>query len=109
MTAPVHASHSGHDSGFGSKTIGTFAGIALLINNITGPGVPGLPNMFSEAGWLSPTIILLLIWSMSSLSATMYCEAMRRIPGNEHFRGRLEYTSIVAHCTKRPRRAVTVL
>lgn len=86
-----------HSVGFGGKTIGTFAGFALLINNITGPGVPGLPNMFSEAGWLSPTLLLLLIWSMSSLSATMYCEAMRRIPGNEHFRGRLEYTSIVSH------------
>eukprot|EP01060_Flectonema_neradi_P026535 TRINITY_DN3555_c0_g1_i1.p1 TRINITY_DN3555_c0_g1~~TRINITY_DN3555_c0_g1_i1.p1 ORF type:complete len:472 (+),score=70.18 TRINITY_DN3555_c0_g1_i1:339-1754(+) len=27
----------------------------------------------------------------------MYCEAMRMIPGNEHFRGRIEYTSIVKH------------
>jgi hypothetical protein len=30
---------------FGGKTIGMFAGVALLINNITGPGVPGIPNM----------------------------------------------------------------
>jgi len=30
------------------KTITLFAGIALLVNNITGPGVPQLANMFAE-------------------------------------------------------------
>lgn len=64
-----------------------FAGIALLINNITGPGVPQLPNMFAEAGWLLPTILIIAIWIMTSTSTVMYCEAMRKIPGNEHFRG----------------------
>ena len=73
--------------GFGGKNISYFAGIALLINNITGPGVPQLPNMFAEAGWLVPTILILVIWIMTSLSTVMYCEAMRKIPGNEHFRG----------------------
>ena len=72
---------------FGGKNIGYFAGIALLINNITGPGVPQLPNMFAEAGWLQPTILIILIWLMTSTSTVMYCEAMRKIPGNEHFRG----------------------
>ena len=46
------------DNWFGGKTIGYFAGIALLINNITGPGVPQLPNMFAEAGWLVPPRIV---------------------------------------------------
>ncbi|EGD79867.1 hypothetical protein PTSG_10151 [Salpingoeca rosetta] len=53
--------------------------------------------MFAESGWLLPTIFFMLIWAMSSLSTTMYCEAMRKIPGNEHFRGRIEYSSIVAY------------
>ena len=44
-------------------------GVALLINNITGPGVPGLPNMFAEAGWLTPTVIFILIWLMSRFVA----------------------------------------
>lgn len=73
--------------GFGGKNISYFAGIALLINNITGPGVPQLPNMFAEAGWLQPTILIIAIWLMTSTSTVMYCEAMRKIPGNEHFRG----------------------
>eukprot|EP00049_Salpingoeca_infusionum_P013279 m.247901 g.247901 ORF g.247901 m.247901 type:complete len:614 (-) comp15402_c1_seq1:776-2617(-) len=85
-----------HD-GLGGKTIGFFAGVALLINNITGPGVPSLPNMFAEAGWLFPTVCFVLVWAMSSISTTMYCEAMRKIPGNSHFRGRIEYTSIVKY------------
>ena len=34
------ADNEQHNSGFGGKNIGYFAGIALLINNITGPGVP---------------------------------------------------------------------
>jgi hypothetical protein len=120
---------------FGGKNISYFAGIALLINNITGPGVPQLPNIFAEAGWLVPTIIILVvrapsasaaeaparvpasspapdpvmhppapahprhtqIWVMTSLSTVMYCEAMRKIPGNEHFRGRIEFTTIVKY------------
>ena len=32
-----------------------------------------------------------------SLSTTMYCEAMRKIPGNAHFRDRIEYTSVVEY------------
>jgi hypothetical protein len=87
--------NAAHDAWFGQKSIGYFAGIALLINNITGPGVPQLPNMFIESGWLFPTVTILGIWAMTSLSTVMYAEAMRKIPGNEHFRGRLEYTSIV--------------
>lgn len=82
---------------FGGKTIGSFAGIALLINNITGPGIPQLPNMFVEAGWLFPTLCILGIWIMSTVSSSMYCEAMRKIPGNEHFKDRIEYSTIVKH------------
>jgi len=82
---------------FGGKDIGFFAGVALLINNITGPGVPQLPSMFVESGWLLPVIITLAVWVMTSWSATMYCEAMRCIPGNEHFRDRIEYSTIMKY------------
>jgi hypothetical protein len=62
----------------GAKTIGYFSSIVLLINNITGPGVPSLPNMFVEAGWLVPLVCLVGTWLMTTLSAAMYCEAMER-------------------------------
>jgi len=84
-----------HD--FGAKDIGFFASCALLVNNITGPGVPQLSNMFVEAGWLFPVICIVSIWAMTTLSSAMFCEAMRKIPGNEHFRDRVEYTTVVDH------------
>eukprot|EP00746_Dinoflagellata_sp_MGD_P076324 gnl/MRDRNA2_/MRDRNA2_30737_c0_seq1.p1 gnl/MRDRNA2_/MRDRNA2_30737_c0~~gnl/MRDRNA2_/MRDRNA2_30737_c0_seq1.p1 ORF type:complete len:521 (-),score=65.24 gnl/MRDRNA2_/MRDRNA2_30737_c0_seq1:100-1662(-) len=82
---------------FGTKSIGYLAGCILLINNITGPGIPALPNLFAEAGWLFPMLCILAIWVMTATSASMYCEAMRKIPGNEHFKDRIEYSSIMRY------------
>ena len=91
-----------HDSGAlklptlgGGKDIGLAAGIMLLVNNITGPGVPQLSNLFVESGWLPPLLCILAVYLMTTLSASMYAEAMRHIPGNERFRGRVEYSTIV--------------
>ena len=58
--------------GFGSKKIGFFASVALLINNITGPGVPQLPNLFVESGWLTPVLCILGVWIMTTLSSAMF-------------------------------------
>ena len=79
----------------GAKSIGFATSIMLLINNITGPGVPSLPNAFVEAGWLLPLLCLLAVYLMTTLSACMYCEAMERMPGNAGFRGRAEYSTVV--------------
>lgn len=86
-----------NNADFGARTITMASGIILLINNITGPGVPGLPNMFAEAGWLPPVICILVIWLMTTVSSCMYAEAMAAIPGNEGFKGRIEYSSIVQY------------
>jgi hypothetical protein len=51
--------------------------------------------MFVEAGWLFPTICFIALWLMTTLSSSMFCEAMRKIPGNEHFVSRAEYTTVV--------------
>ena len=91
MTAGVSTAATG----FGAKKIGLFASVALLINNITGPGVPQLPNLFAEAGWLTPILCVVLVWVMTTLSSAMYCEAMRHMPNNEEFQGRAEYSTIV--------------
>jgi len=86
-----------NSNAFGGKDIAYFSGIVLLINNITGPGVPGLPNMFAEAGWLIPTLVLFAVYGMTTLSSTMYAEAMANIPGNEVFQDRIEYSTIVKY------------
>ena len=87
----------GNQSVGGGKDIALLSGIILLINNITGPGVPSLPNLFVEAGWLPPTACILLMWLLTTLSASMFSEAMERIPGNSGFKGRVEFSTIVNH------------
>ena len=42
------------NSGFGGKDITFWAGVMLMVNNITGPGIPQLPNLLVESGWLLP-------------------------------------------------------
>ena len=79
----------------GGKDIAIAAGIMLLVNNITGPGVPQLSNLFVESGWFPPLLCILAVYGMTTISASMYAEAMRHIPGNERFRGRVEYSTIV--------------
>ncbi|KNC54154.1 uncharacterized protein AMSG_09933 [Thecamonas trahens ATCC 50062] len=56
-----------------------------------------VPIVFQQAGWLVPAIFLLIMFVLASLSATLLCEAMALIPGNERFGKRYEYSSIVAH------------
>ena len=86
-----------HSDGFGEKGISYAAGLILLINNITGPGVPGLSNLYVESGWLPPTICVIVCWGITTLSATMYAEAMANIPGNNRFQGRIEFSTIVEY------------
>lgn len=82
---------------FGAKEITMFSGVVLLVNNITGPGVPGLPNMFAEAGWLAPAVCLVAVWAMTTVSSSMYAEAMSNMPGNARFDKRYEYSTIVKY------------
>ena len=48
-------------------------------------GVPGLPNLFVEAGWLTPVLCVIGVWIMTTLSSAMFCEAMRHLPNNSDF------------------------
>jgi hypothetical protein len=86
-----------HGDDFGEKGITMIAGVMLLINNITGPGVPSLPNLFAEAGLLPPALCILACWGITTLSASMYAEAMANIPGNDHFQGRIEFSTIIQY------------
>lgn len=83
--------------GFGEKTISFWGSCILNFNNITGPTMVVLPLLFQQAGWLFPTVSLLLMWVASSLAASMLCESMQRIPGNRSFGRRYEYCTLVRH------------
>ena len=83
-----------HGSGFGHKTIGFFGGFALLVNNMTGPGMTAIPPIFQQAGWLVPSLCFLVVALVATLSSTMLCQAMASIPGNDKFQDRVELTTL---------------
>ncbi|EGD76432.1 hypothetical protein PTSG_07549 [Salpingoeca rosetta] len=83
--------------GFGGKTIGFWGSFCLNLNNCMGPAMVLLPLLNQQAGWVMPTIALAIMFVLSSLAATMLCEAMQRIPGNFTFEHRFEFATVVKH------------
>lgn len=80
----------------GGKTIGFIGGLSLLINNITGPAMVTMPLLFQNAGWFTPTLVLLIMTAFSVFASSLMCEAMAAIPGNHHFEGRVEFSTLVS-------------
>lgn len=80
----------------GGKTIGFVGGLSLLINNITGPAMVTMPLLFQNAGWFTPTLVILIMTVFSVLASSLMCEAMAAIPGNHHFEGRVEFSTLVS-------------
>jgi len=76
---------------FGKKTISTFSSYALLINNITGPGLVAMCVAYQHGGWLPATCVLLLSALGSVMSAGFLIETMTRFSGNENFESRVEF------------------
>jgi amino acid permease len=85
----------------GGKDISFFGGISLLVNNLTGPALVTIPIIYQQAGWFTPTIVMLFIMIVSSLSASMLCEAITKISGNESFKNRVEYATVARHFLSR--------
>ncbi len=82
------------DESFGAKTINSVSGTALLMNNMMGVGIPLLPTLFQQAGFVSPIVIMLVVALLSGLSASMLTESMKYVPGNRNFDDRIEYASL---------------
>lgn len=87
--AEVEEEHVG-----GEKDIGGFGGFALLVNNITGPAMVTLPILYQQAGWFTPTALMIVMCLVSSLSSTLLVEAMALVPGNDRFQSRVELTTL---------------
>ncbi|KAF9965041.1 hypothetical protein BGZ70_005512 [Mortierella alpina] len=67
------------------KDISFWGGTALLISNMTGPGLVTLPIVAQSAGWLPTVLGFVLVATLSTLSSLFICEAMTEVPGNEYF------------------------
>eukprot|EP00730_Choanoeca_flexa_P000797 TRINITY_DN10338_c0_g1_i6.p1 TRINITY_DN10338_c0_g1~~TRINITY_DN10338_c0_g1_i6.p1 ORF type:complete len:603 (+),score=166.30 TRINITY_DN10338_c0_g1_i6:181-1989(+) len=83
--------------GFGHKTITFWGSFCLNLNNCMGPAMVLLPLLNQQAGWLTPSIAMVVVYALSSFAATMLCEAMQRIPGNFTFEHRYEFATTVRH------------
>ena len=82
---------------FGAKTIGMIPGLALNINNVTGPGMVQMPQVAATGGWIPTTLMVMLSFFLSSFSSTMMLEAIKRMPGNSKFEQRIEFTTLAKH------------
>ena len=58
--------------------------------------------MYQQAGWLLPTLTLLLLMVICGAGGLMLVECMAMMPHNGSFRRRIEYTSVMRHyCSRR--------
>ncbi|PRP80111.1 hypothetical protein PROFUN_12265 [Planoprotostelium fungivorum] len=94
QAAPDDHKHRAQSDLGGGKDIGFFGGITLLTNSITGPGLVTIPLLFQQAGWVSPLLCMIIIAGISCLAAIMLCSAMEKVPGNERFKGRVEFSAV---------------
>jgi len=83
-----------HKDGFGNKTIGPVGSAILLFNNLSGPGVVGLPLLFQQAGWLVPVVTMIWIGITTFIASSMLCEAMRYYPKNRGYSSRIEFSTL---------------
>ncbi|KAG0344989.1 hypothetical protein BG004_004036, partial [Podila humilis] len=77
------------------KDISFCGGIALLISNMTGPGLVTIPVVAQSAGWLPTLLGFGLVALLSTLSSLFICEAMTEVPGNEYFQANVEFSNLV--------------
>lgn len=102
IRAHVHTETCGKDheenqKGFGQKSITFWGSFCLNMNNSTGPAMVLMPLMLQQAGLITPVLATIIIYVLSTYSATMLCEAMQRIPGNFEFNHRYEFATVVLH------------
>ncbi|KAI8910259.1 hypothetical protein EDD86DRAFT_189807 [Gorgonomyces haynaldii] len=78
-----------------SKTVGYFAGFALLFNQMTGPGVPFTATNFQTPGLLMTLLSYVIFCMVSGFSMLFLIQAMQAIPGNSQFQGHVEYSTLL--------------
>ncbi|KXS21486.1 hypothetical protein M427DRAFT_118554 [Gonapodya prolifera JEL478] len=77
------------------KTVGILGSFSLMTNNMLGPGLVSIPVLYQKAGWLLPTLALLIYTPLSVLSSLFIVEAMQTIPGNRRFKGVVEFSTLL--------------
>jgi len=76
------------------KNISLWGGIALILNNLTGPGLVVLGASYQGGGWVSSSLVVIIVGILSILGCGMLARVMAHVRGNDHFQGSIEYTNI---------------
>ena len=79
------------------KSIGFLGSFALITNNMTGPAMMGLPNVFLQAGYLPSILCILYVCMSSSICGTLLAETIAFIPGNREFTKNIEFSVAFHH------------
>lgn len=75
------------------KTIGMFGSFVLLVNNLTGPGMLGFPNLFQKAGILPVLGGITFVFISASLCGTFLADSIASIPNNHNFDLQVDFSS----------------
>jgi hypothetical protein len=78
---------------FGDKTISLWISVVLVISalNAFGVGVFAMPQIYQQAGWMMPTVLIIASCALSGFCATFLCDAIARIDENGRFDKRVEF------------------
>ncbi|KAI9322008.1 hypothetical protein DFJ73DRAFT_966909, partial [Zopfochytrium polystomum] len=79
-----------------SKNVGVIGGIALLVNSMTGPGIPQTQAIYQQSGWLVVTLLFCVFGVAATLCSLFIVEAIQAVPGNKHFQGTVEFGTLIA-------------
>ncbi|TPX46438.1 hypothetical protein SeLEV6574_g03238 [Synchytrium endobioticum] len=78
-----------------TKTIGLVGGITLLVNGMTGTGIPFIAPLFQQAGWVIPILLFIFFAIVATFCSLFIVEAMQAIPGNRYFQGTVEFGTLI--------------
>ncbi|KAI9349865.1 hypothetical protein DFJ73DRAFT_659666 [Zopfochytrium polystomum] len=78
-----------------TKTVSFLGGVCLLINAMTGAGIPFTASNFQTAGWIIPVALFFIFGTISGFSILFIVEALQAIPGNKHFQGTVEFATLI--------------
>jgi amino acid permease len=77
--------------------INFLSSFALITNNMAGPAMMGLPNVFMEAGYLPSIACIIYVCLSSSICGTLLSETIASIPGNQNFTKNIEFSVAFHH------------
>ncbi|CAG8687993.1 3761_t:CDS:2, partial [Ambispora leptoticha] len=82
--------------------------IALLVSSMTGPGLVTIPILFQNAGWITSTIVFILITFLSGAASLFLCETLSSVVGNEKFQRQIEFSSLSNILISNPKKRIFI-